>query len=163
MKQKIYLILTYVSILFINVNSLYVANASISAEEIASREQILEGYNKLIKPLTPEDAWLASRIKLTAEDAWLFFHRGDAYERLDKNEEALADYNRAIELDPAYMNALVHRALLYYKLGKQMEALAGFAMVEELQSKQAVDYNRPYEQNSEFVDEETVLEETSKS
>ena len=47
-------------------------------------------------------------------------------------EEALADYSRAIELDPGYRWAIVGRAEIYQQMGRFDEALADLNQVIEL-------------------------------
>jgi len=47
---------------------------------------------------------------------------GVAYVRLGKYPEALAAYNKSLEINPTYVSALVHKVLIYYRMGNVDEA-----------------------------------------
>lgn len=64
-----------------------------------------------------------------------FNWRGYAYGKLGKKQEALADYNRAIELAPRFENVLENRASLYYELKRPEEFLADINRVIEINPK----------------------------
>lgn len=49
------------------------------------------------------------------EIALLFMNRGFAYGNYNKPAESLADYNKAIDLKPNFVEAYCNRALLHYK------------------------------------------------
>jgi tetratricopeptide (TPR) repeat protein len=55
-------------------------------------------------------------------------------------ERALADYNRAIELDPKYATAYINRADVYKKNGERERALADYGKAIELAPKNAFAY-----------------------
>jgi len=58
--------------------------------------------------------------------------RGEGYRRADRGDEALADFSRAIELDPGPVRALISRAETY-RLTRQCDhALADFSRAIEL-------------------------------
>jgi tetratricopeptide (TPR) repeat protein len=57
-------------------------------------------------------------------------------------ERALADYDRAIELDPKYASAYVNRADVYRKNGDRERALADYGKAIELAPKYAVAYGQ---------------------
>ena len=59
-------------------------------------------------------------------------NRGIAYGDLGKYEQAIRDYNKAIELDPQYANTYYNRGILYQTLDKITEAEADFKKYEEL-------------------------------
>ena len=48
---------------------------------------------------------------------------------------ALADYSRAIRLDPQYVSAYFNRGLIYYEQGQPQRALADFDKVLEIDPK----------------------------
>lgn len=54
-------------------------------------------------------------------------NRGTANDRLDRSNEALADYNAAIALDPDYANAYHNRGTVYSARGEFAAAFADFA------------------------------------
>ncbi|KAL0994690.1 hypothetical protein UPYG_G00125850 [Umbra pygmaea] len=60
------------------------------------------------------------------ERAVLFSNRAAARLHLDKNEKAIADCTKAIELNPNYMRAILRRAELYEKTDKLDEALEDY-------------------------------------
>src|SRR5215510_989228 len=49
---------------------------------------------------------------------------GQAYWLMDRNDEALAEFNRAIELDPGNARAIAHRGEIYREMQRYDEALA---------------------------------------
>ena len=62
---------------------------------------------------------------------------GNTYKVLKDYPAALADYAKAIELDPQDANAYNNRGLTYLKLGKPTEASTDFAKYKELTGKDA--------------------------
>lgn len=48
---------------------------------------------------------------------------GVAYVRLAKYPEALAAYNKSLEINPTYVSALVHKVLIKYRMGQVDDAL----------------------------------------
>jgi tetratricopeptide (TPR) repeat protein len=73
----------------------------------------------------------------TAFTAGDYNNRGNTYADLQQYEAALADYNRAIELNPKLVEAYTNRGALYADLQQYEQALA--------------DYNRAIELNPQFV------------
>jgi len=69
--------------------------------------------------------------------------RGAAYLRLDKAEEAIADFSSVVELDPGNARAYHLRGLAYAKTGENDKALVDFNRALELKSNYgAVYYSR---------------------
>lgn len=66
------------------------------------------------------------------DSAETHYKRGNALNRLRRWEEALADYDRVIELDPGYANAFCNRGAVLEKLQRLDEALASFDRAVEL-------------------------------
>jgi len=64
--------------------------------------------------------------------AWAIASRGQAYLTLKRYDQALADLNRAIELDPDDAEAIGSRGQACRLLGREEEALADFARATEL-------------------------------
>ncbi|MFF4291651.1 tetratricopeptide repeat protein, partial [Streptomyces sp. NPDC001633] len=56
--------------------------------------------------------------------AWGRCERGDALRVTGRDEEALADYDRALELDPGYAYAYASRGVSLSNLGRHEEGLA---------------------------------------
>ena len=67
--------------------------------------------------------------------AYAFNNRGISYKNLGRYDEAIADYNRAIELKPDYAKAYRNRALAYRAIGKPDKAKADKARADELEKK----------------------------
>ena len=61
-----------------------------------------------------------------------FFNRALCYEALDRPEEALADLDRAGELDPRLAAVPLHRGMLLTKLNRPDEALAELSRAGQL-------------------------------
>jgi serine/threonine protein kinase/Flp pilus assembly protein TadD len=87
-----------------------------------------------------ERDWAAAAAVLTGcilkrpNHAAAFLNRGYAYDRLRRNEDALADYSRVLELDAQNAVAWYNRGTIYLRLGKMAEGLADFSRFLELDS-----------------------------
>jgi tetratricopeptide (TPR) repeat protein len=79
----------------------------------------------------------------TDELARLYAERGWRYGKLGMGEEALADYDKAIQTDPTYPKAYYWRGLLYYEREDYERASVDFAQFLEL----APDYYNLYEED----------------
>lgn len=66
------------------------------------------------------------------------FWQGIEYRRQEKNDLAMEEFTRAIELDPSYDLAYYNRALLYYFSGELERSLAEYNKALELSP------NNPY-------------------
>ena len=64
-----------------------------------------------------------------AKAAWAYLNRGIAYAATGKPDEELADYTKAIELDPKLINARQNRGVAYYDRGDFAAAASDFAQV----------------------------------
>lgn len=73
-------------------------------------------------------------------EAWEHNDRGTIYDKMGRYEEALADYNRAIELDPSLMSAYSNRALTLSALQRYEEALADYDKALALNPQQHLTY-----------------------
>lgn len=51
----------------------------------------------------------------------MFFRNSDAYHKLGNNQEAIADLNKAIEINPGRADAYLNRGNLYTKLGDKSD------------------------------------------
>jgi tetratricopeptide (TPR) repeat protein len=70
-----------------------------------------------------------------------YSNRGNTYKNLGRYDEALADYTRAIERDPAYALAYNNRGVTYADLGRSEEALADYTRAIELDPADATAYS----------------------
>jgi tetratricopeptide (TPR) repeat protein len=66
-----------------------------------------------------------------------FCQRGEAHLRASGDEQALADFIRATELDPGLASAVAGRGLAYFSLDRPQEALADFERALELDPRLA--------------------------
>ncbi|MNY65897.1 Tetratricopeptide repeat protein [compost metagenome] len=66
------------------------------------------------------------------DDFYPYVLRADVFERLGKQEEALLDYNRAIDLNPYYSDLYQYRAAIKESLGDRIGAEADLQKFEEL-------------------------------
>jgi tetratricopeptide (TPR) repeat protein len=84
---------------------------------------------------------LAERLENTQLQAWSLNGLGNVYDDLGRHEEAIAAYQRAIELDPEY--ASPHNGLgnVYDDLGRHEEAIAAYQRAIELDPEYASPHN----------------------
>ena len=59
-------------------------------------------------------------------------HRGETYRQMDRYEQALADFDKGIELDPGWQWVIAHRGETYRQMGRYEQALADFDKAIEL-------------------------------
>jgi tetratricopeptide (TPR) repeat protein len=67
-----------------------------------------------------------------------YFYRGIVYDTLEELELAIADYTKAIELDPDFVDGYLNRAYAYFRSDRQDEAVADWLMAYELTDNQQV-------------------------
>jgi tetratricopeptide (TPR) repeat protein len=84
---------------------------------------------------------LARVYKLEEKFPVVYFNRARIYERLNKREEAIADYTRAVELDKNYMLCYYNRGLLYQRMGKLDPALLDYNTMLAMDPKQIHAHN----------------------
>ncbi len=70
--------------------------------------------------------------------AWLC--RGVAHGNRSSHDKAISDFNRAIELYPAYTRAFYNRAIMYEKKGRHQESIDDFGKAIELKPNYAEAY-----------------------
>ncbi|NJL53817.1 tetratricopeptide repeat protein, partial [bacterium] len=71
-------------------------------------------------------------------NALTYTNRGLAYYAQGDYGRAIADYDRAIELDPKFANPYYGRGLAYANLGQKTEAIANFERYIELSNDPAL-------------------------
>lgn len=81
-----------------------------------------------------------SSTKPIPSNAVAFLNRGYKEDVLGNFQEALANFNRAIEIDPNYANAYNNRGATQGKLGNHEEAIADFSRAIELDPELAEAY-----------------------
>jgi tetratricopeptide (TPR) repeat protein len=75
------------------------------------------------------------------QHAMAYFGRGNSYRKLRRNQEAIADLTRAIELDAQLDMAWNSRGVVYMALDQPAKALADFAKALELDPADATRWN----------------------
>ncbi len=73
--------------------------------------------------------------------ATIHYNRGTAYDKMGKYDPAIADYDKAISLNPKYVNAYANLARAYRKKGKYAAALAFDAQAIKSNPKNASAYH----------------------
>ncbi len=81
-------------------------------------------------------------IQLDSTDASSYSSRGALYfSFLNNNEKALADYNKAIKLDPKSFRGYYNRALIFRQSGLTMESISDLNLALKLHPKDQMIYN----------------------
>ncbi len=97
-------------------------------------ERALQAFNKAadLLPETPRllgERWAA-----------LFFYRGNAYADLGQYEQAIADYNQAIQINPQDAEAYNNRGIAYADLGQYEQATADYNQALQINPQLAEAY-----------------------
>jgi tetratricopeptide (TPR) repeat protein len=75
--------------------------------------------------------------------AWAYYNRGNAHRAKGENDRAIADYTRAIEINPKHANAFISRGMAYHAKGENDRAIADYTMAIVLNPKDVwAYYNR---------------------
>ena len=64
--------------------------------------------------------------------AELYYNRGFAYDELGQYQEAINDFDKAIQLDPNYITVYNNRGVVHGKLGEYEQAIQDFNKIIEL-------------------------------
>ncbi len=75
-----------------------------------------------------------------AESAQQFFDRGVEASENDNYDEAIADFTKALEIDPNYAKAYGNRGITYAEKGQPDEAIADFNKALQINPKDAEAY-----------------------
>ncbi len=115
------------------------------AQELGSPETILNVLNEsafLHRELKQYDIALKqyttvlnAKALSQSKRCMALFQRGETFSRSGKNEAGLKDYNQALKLEPAMIEARIGRAIVYAKLNKLPESLADCTFVIEQERK----------------------------
>ncbi|MFC0435687.1 tetratricopeptide repeat protein [Kutzneria buriramensis] len=67
--------------------------------------------------------------------SWVFGYRGETYQKMKRFDEAIADFNKAVELNPKYQWAFAMRGETYRIMKRFDDAIADFNKAVELNPK----------------------------
>lgn len=74
-------------------------------------------------------------------DAEAYYNRGIAYDNKGEYDRAIADYNKALEINPRHAGAYNNRGLAYYSKGEYDHAIADYNKAIEINPRHAEAYN----------------------
>lgn len=78
---------------------------------------------------------LTKAIEQEPDNPILYYNRGYLYEQMDKGEQAIENYKKAIELDPQYFDATFNLAAYYYNRAAEILAEANDMDLKDYQKK----------------------------
>jgi tetratricopeptide (TPR) repeat protein len=119
----------------------------INAKEFLRSEEFLQSVNYLFGKVAHEPSFSVELL------AFIYFVRGRVHSALEKYEEALADFSRALELNPEEAAYYSNRSKAYFQLEKYEEALADYSRAIELNPEEADYYSdrgRAYRQLKKY-------------
>jgi predicted Zn-dependent protease len=100
-------------------------------------DRLRQQYKKAVKAVEAKDFATAEVLlsdyvtkKKKSADAWNYL--AFSQRNLGKNDEAMTNYNKALELDDEHKGALEYQGELYLKLGNVAAAQANLARLEKL-------------------------------
>ena len=77
----------------------------------------------MINDLESAERYIKYGLEIRDDDVFLWYYKGELYERLGKLEDAIKCYEKVLELDPNHTNALLNMARIYEKLGDIEKAI----------------------------------------
>ncbi len=115
-------------------------NDAVIQQDIALR--IVDASLRVNDKLLSSAFQIADDMVATYPNAALaYLGRGLIWDSSGKTDEAIADYTKALQIDPQYEPAYNNRGLIYYKQGKFDEALADFTKIIEIDPQYTDPYN----------------------
>jgi tetratricopeptide (TPR) repeat protein len=83
----------------------------------------------------------AAMLEQSERDDESYFEQGYYYLRKNRNEKAVSEFSKAININPEYAAAYHYRGLAYQSMGQYDQAIADFSKVIELNPKDAGAHN----------------------
>jgi Flp pilus assembly protein TadD len=98
-------------------------------------------------------------LKVTGDTDLILQNRGSVFSKLGNYKLAIEDYNKAIEINPRYLEAYTNRGATYVKLGNFEQAILDFGKAAELNPQDAdTYYNRGVAYNRLGNYEQAILD-----
>ena len=116
------------------------ATAALAGCQTVSNSQTSEVEDNQFAASPANIASLTGVVQRNPNDPQAYNMRGSVFGQSGRNEDALADFNKAISLDPNYAQAYANRALIHRKTGKLDLALADYNKALQLDPNYAVAY-----------------------
>jgi tetratricopeptide (TPR) repeat protein len=85
--------------------------------------------------------FLSGSVQAASDDIQSYIDRGEAYSKEGQSDKAMAEFNKALELDPKNANAINDRGLEFWFKGDIDSALADYNKAIEINPSLAVSYN----------------------
>ncbi len=122
---------------------------------IASAQQIFKWQDKqgrwYFSNLQPPPGVVVEEVKMglqpsvssqsISEDVAAYIERGIAYASYCKYDQAIANFDRAIEINPRYAKAYTHRGNVYWHKRQYTQAIANYSTALVINPRDAVAYN----------------------
>ncbi|NES69991.1 MAG: tetratricopeptide repeat protein [Okeania sp. SIO2D1] len=132
----------HITKLIIGLITIALVGYSKSEAEISTVEIVTPSSSTGDDRLTPGNSEaIISQKDSSAQDAESYFEKAVKHYNEGKYEEAIADFNQAIRLNPKYAKAYNGRGLVYTLLEKNEKALADYNQAIRLNPKYAQAYN----------------------
>ncbi len=74
-------------------------------------------------------------------DAFAYNNRGVAYRSKGQYDQAISDFNKALEINPRYARAHYNRGNTYYQMGRYDQAISDYNKALEINPRHAKAYN----------------------
>jgi lipoprotein NlpI len=105
-------------------------------------EALLKSANDALKDKNPQVAIELATKAIDASPKFLdaLEFRADVYERLDRYNDAVADYTRILALDKSLANIYQQRGVVHFKAGKVKESIDDFDKYIELRPKAKISH-----------------------
>lgn len=113
--------------------------------------------------LIKEQPKVSQTIKIPLHDAVAYTNRGNSCLELGDYDEAIADYNQAMQINPNYADAYYHRGNAHYDIDKYEDAIADYTQVIKINSNYIEAYYNRGNARLTLADKQGALEDFQKA